>query len=97
MSAIQRQIASGVDIIIHLGRIRDKSRKVLEVVEVLGYEQEEIKIQTLYKFEEWGVEDGKVMGGWKKEHEIAGREKLLAAGFEEEGKMQGGHDRASDF
>lgn len=87
LSAIQRQIASGVDIIIHLGRLRDKSRKVLEVVEVLGYEQGEIKLQTLYKFEEWGMEDGKVMGGWKKEHEITGSEKLLAAGFDEAGKM----------
>lgn len=37
LPAIERQIASGLDIIVHLGRLRDKSRKVLEVTEVLGY------------------------------------------------------------
>lgn len=38
LPAIQRQIASGIDILIHLGRLRDKSRKVLKIMEVLGYE-----------------------------------------------------------
>lgn len=42
LAAIQRQIASGVDIIVHLGRLRDKSRKVLEVTEVLEYRDGEI-------------------------------------------------------
>lgn len=42
LSAIRRQIASGVDIIVHLGRLRDKSRRVLEIVEILGYENDEI-------------------------------------------------------
>ena len=41
LPAIQRQIASGLDIIVHLGRLRDKTRKVLEVTEVLGYWEEE--------------------------------------------------------
>ena len=52
LSAIQRQIASGIDIIIHLGRMRDKSRKVQEVTEVLGYQDGEIQLQTLYRYEE---------------------------------------------
>ena len=39
LAAIQRQIASAIDVIIHLGRLPDKSRKVLEIAEVLGYEQ----------------------------------------------------------
>ena len=52
LPAIQRQIASGLDIIVHLGRLRDKTRKVLEVTEVLGYWEEEIHLQTLYCFEE---------------------------------------------
>ena len=50
LAAVQRQIASAIDIIIHLGRLRDKSRKVLQIVEVLGYENGEIKLQTLYEF-----------------------------------------------
>ena len=52
LSAIQRQIASGVDIIIHLGRIRDRTRKILEIAEVCGYQSGEIVIQTLYQFQE---------------------------------------------
>ena len=52
LSAIRGQIASGIDIIVHLGRLRDKSRKVLEIVEVMNYEDMEIKTSTLYKFEE---------------------------------------------
>ena len=55
--AIQQQIASALDVIIHLGRLRDKSRKVLEITEVLGYENGRIQLQTLYKFQEEGMED----------------------------------------
>lgn len=51
LPAIQRQIASGIDIIVHLGRLRDKSRKLLEVSEVLGYEDGKICLQLLYKYE----------------------------------------------
>lgn len=52
LEAIRRQIASGVDILIHLGRMRDKSRKVLEITEVCGFEQGEIQIQPLYRWQE---------------------------------------------
>lgn len=52
LEAIRRQIASGVDILIHLGRMRDKSRKVLEITEVCGFEQGEIRIQPLYRWQE---------------------------------------------
>lgn len=81
LPAIQRQIASAIDIIIHLGRLRDKSRKVLQIVEVLGYEEGEIKLQTLYEFQEKGTENGRVQGEWVKVHEIQKKEKLLAAGY----------------
>ena len=52
LEAIRRQIASGVDILIHLGRLRDKSRKVLEICEILGYEDGEVRIHPLYQREE---------------------------------------------
>lgn len=52
VQAIRRQISSGVDIVIHLGRLRDKSRKVLEIVELLGIENEEIQMNTLFRFVE---------------------------------------------
>ncbi|MDE6939212.1 MAG: CpaF/VirB11 family protein, partial [Lachnospiraceae bacterium] len=81
LCAIQRQIASGIDVIVHLGRLRDKSRKLLEVTEILGYQMGEICLQTLYKYVETGEKDGKIQGEWKKEQELVHREKLLAAGY----------------
>ena len=81
LPAIRRQMAAGIDIIIHLGRLRDKSRKLLKIVEVLGYEGEEIKLQTLYEFQEREVVDGRIQGEWVKVHEIHNTEKLLAAGY----------------
>lgn len=81
LPAIQRQIASAIDVIVHLGRLRDKSRKVLEIVEILGYENEEIKLQTLYRFEERQIVGGKIQGEWVKVHEMQKKEKLLAAGY----------------
>lgn len=51
LEAIRRQIASAVDIIIHLGRMRDKSRKVLEITELCGYEDGEIVLNPIYKYD----------------------------------------------
>lgn len=85
LAAIQRQIASGIDIIVHLGRLRDKSRKVLEITEILGYQKGEIILQTLYKYEETGEQEGEIQGEWRKVHEITQKQKLLAAGYNEEG------------
>lgn len=50
MEAVRRQIASGVDILIHLGRLKDKSRKVLEISEILDYDNGMVKVQTLYSY-----------------------------------------------
>jgi pilus assembly protein CpaF len=83
ISAIRRQMAAGIDIIIHLGRLRDKSRKLLKIVEVLGCEDEEIKLQTLFEFREREVVDGRIQGEWVKVHDIQKKEKLLAAGYSE--------------
>ena len=80
LTAIQRQIASAIDIIIHLGRLRDRSRKLLQIVEVLGYEDGKIQLQTLYEFQETEMIGGKIKGEWVKLHEIQKKEKLLAAG-----------------
>ena len=85
LPAIQRQIASGIDIIVHLGRLRDKSRKLLEVSEVLGYEDGKICLQLLYKYEEEGEKKGKVTGNWRKIHEITNDQKLKMAGYDQEG------------
>lgn len=81
LAAIRQQIASGLDIIVHLGRIRDKSRKVLEIAEVEGVEGSEIRIRTLYAFEEEGEEDGKVKGRLVKKGGLRNDSKLKAAGI----------------
>ena len=81
LPAIRRQIASGIDIIVHLGRLRDKTRKVLKIVEVLGYEDGEIQLQTLFEYQEREVLDGRIQGEWVKLHELQKKEKLLAAGY----------------
>lgn len=52
LMAIRQQIASSLDIVIHLGRLRDKSRRVLEVVEVEGFKDGEVIFNPLYKFTE---------------------------------------------
>lgn len=96
LAAIQKQIASALDIIIHLGRLRDKSRKVLEITEVLGYEEGRIQLKTLYKFQEEGMEDGKIKGTLMKENEIVQTEKLLAAGYPETGICSGSGERNTD-
>lgn len=85
LPAIQRQIASGIDIIVHLGRLRDKSRKLLEVSEVLGYENGKICLQSLYKYEEEGEKAGKITGNWRKINEITNDQKLKMAGYDQEG------------
>lgn len=55
LEAIRRQIASGVDILVHLGRMKDKSRKVLEISEVIGMEDREIVTKTLFRRNREGI------------------------------------------
>ncbi|MCI6631293.1 MAG: CpaF family protein [Lachnospiraceae bacterium] len=92
LSAVRRQIASGVDIIIQLGRFRDKTRKVVEIAEVIGMEGEEIKLESLWKFEEESddkescEEDScrkeRVKGSFVVQKELYHRDKLQAAGLQ---------------
>lgn len=82
LAAIRGQIASGVDVIVHLGRLRDRSRRVLEIAEVLGYEDGVIRMQPLYQFAEEGEDDEKrIIGTLKKRAELCHTEKLCAAGL----------------
>ena len=82
LPAIRNQIASGVDIIVHLGRIRDKSRKVLEITEVVGCENGEIRLNPLYCFEELGESsEGTVVGKLQKKGGLLHEGKLKAAGL----------------
>lgn len=82
VSAIRGQLSSGIDLIVHLGRLRDRSRKLLEVAEVLGIEEGQIRLSTLYRFTETGEENGKIIGVWEKEGEILHRFKFDMAGID---------------
>lgn len=82
LAAIRKQIVSGIDIIVHLGRLRDRSRKVLEVSEVLDCEGDRIRLNPLYRFEE--SEDsgeGRVRGSLVRKGGLMHDHKLKAAGL----------------
>ncbi len=84
LEAIRQQIASAVDIMIHLGRLRDKSRRVLEIVEVKGYSHGEITLNPLFEFQEIGKrQNEKVVGQLiKTGNTLIHQEKLKMAGIE---------------
>ena len=82
IDVIRKQIASALDIIIHLARIRDGSRKVLEIVEVIGYEDGEVRLKPLYAYKEEGeTEKGKVLGALKKINSLSHTLKMNMAGI----------------
>lgn len=86
LTAVRSQIASALDIIVHLGRLRDKSRRVLSIMEVGEYEDGQIKLYPLYQFEEEegtgkGKAGEKVRGDLKKTGELQNTAKLRAAGY----------------
>src|SRR4249919_3729275 len=60
--ALREQVASGLDLIVQLSRLSDGSRKLVEFTEVSGMESSTITTQTIFKFEQRGVENGKVLG-----------------------------------
>ena len=82
LSAIRGQLASGIDVIVHLGRLRDKSRKVLCIEEVVELKDNSIETSVLYEYEEEGENDeGKIIGTLQKKEELIHKEKLRAAGI----------------
>ena len=83
LTAVRRQIASGVDLIVHLGRLRDGSRKVLEIVELDGMEQGEIRLRPLFTFEEEPGQEkaARIKGSLYRKGELLHTGKLRAAGI----------------
>lgn len=76
IAAIRQQIASGIDVIVHLGRLPDKSRRVLEIMEITGMEEGQIILSPLYRIKEEG-------GNWKlvQTGRLQKRQKLVMAGI----------------
>ena len=72
LEAIRHQIASGVDILIHLGRMKDRSRRVMEVTEVCGIRENEIRLNPLFRLQE---------GSLVRTGELVNAEKLMHAGL----------------
>ncbi|WP_432630279.1 CpaF family protein [Brotaphodocola sp.] len=91
LMAVRSQIASALDIMVHLGRLRDKSRKVLEIVEVGDFENGEIQLNPLFRFEEESDEGQKKRDGGRRREKVKGSlvkvgslrsvEKLRQAGY----------------
>lgn len=94
--AIRQQIASAINIVVHLGRLRDKSRRVLEISEVTGINNGEIMINPIYSFREKGEENGRVKGRLELINKLLmvdklssyGLIKLYMEGYENEKKDQ---------
>lgn len=85
LDAIRKQIGSAIDIIVQLGRLRDKTRKVLEITEVYTDENGLVRLSQLYKFcEAEESKDGKVRGFLKKQNcELYNQSKMYNAGIKE--------------
>ena len=84
--AIRQQIAAAIDIVVHLGRLRDNSRRVLEISEVEGVKEGEICLNPLFRFKEKAdlknmSESQKVYGSLIKTGEIKNKQKLLQSGM----------------
>jgi len=81
VNAIRSQIASGIDILVHLGRLRDKSRKVLNINEIAWFEKGEISLNPIFQFHEKESEGITIEGEWRKVGELKHLEKLQDAGW----------------
>ena len=83
LAAVRGQIAAGIDIIVHLGRFRDRSRKVIEICELQKEldNNGKIALNTLFRFEEENGGSEKVKGVWREIGELKNNQKLLAAGL----------------
>ena len=82
LPAVRRQMASAIDIIVHLGRLRDKTRKVLEITEMIGLENGEFVLNPLFSFiEEGETKRGLIKGNLKKTGRLSFVEKLQRCGL----------------
>lgn len=77
LAAVRSQISSALDLMVHVGRMRDRSRKVLEITEVIGYENGEIRLSPIYQFQESGeTASGQVEGALVQVGRFEGRRRF---------------------
>ena len=82
LPAVRSQIASALDLLIHVGRLRDGTRRVLEITEVTGYEEGEICLSPIFRFRELGQgKEKRVDGALERVGDLKQRQKLEAEGL----------------
>lgn len=89
--AIRQQLTSAIDIIIHLGRLRDKTRRVLQIAEVVGVSRGEVKFNKLFEFAENAESNGLVLGELKATgNKLVNTQKMYFAGYGQEDNTMAG-------
>ena len=91
VAAIRQQLTSAIDIIIHLGRLRDKTRRVLQIAEVVGVSRGEVKFNKLFEFAENADSNGRVLGELKATgNKLVNTQKMYFAGYGQEDNTMAG-------
>ena len=91
VAAIRQQLTSAIDIIIHLGRLRDKTRRVLQIAEVVGVSRGEVKFNKLFEFAENAESNGRVLGELKATgNKLVNTQKMYFAGYRQEDNTMAG-------
>ncbi|MEK3881975.1 CpaF family protein [Paenibacillus sp. PL2-23] len=90
LQVIRKQISSAIDIMIHLARFRDGTRKVFEISEVLGVEDGEVKLSPLFLYQEEGERNGRVMGMLRKTDVVLRSTEKLGLAGKAAGTPEGG-------
>lgn len=91
VAAIRQQLTSAIDIIIHLGRLRDKTRRVLQIAEVVGVSRGEVKFNKLFEFAENSESNGRVLGELKATgNKLVNTQKMYFAGYGQEDNTMAG-------
>jgi pilus assembly protein CpaF len=81
VTVIRQQIASAVDVLIHLSRYRDSTRRVSEICEVTGIQDGQVQLSTLFRFEEEKLSNGRIVGRLQRVEELRDLRKLRHAGL----------------
>ncbi|OWR32956.1 pilus assembly protein [Saccharibacillus sp. O23] len=82
VEVVRQQIASAIDVFVHLSRLRDRSRRVMEISEVVGMRDGQVELRQLFRFEEDGEREGRIVGGLRRQSEpLVHTEKLRDAGI----------------
>ena len=91
VAAIRQQLTSAIDIIIHLGRLRDKTRRVLQIAEVVGVSRGEVKFNKLFEFAENAESNGRVLGELKATgNKLVNTQNMYSAGYGQEDNTMAG-------